>query len=68
MVYRLFVEKKKGFRVAEEALFESLKLYVGIESLRCVRIINRYDIQGIDAELLQRCKHTVFSEVQVDDL
>lgn len=68
MVYRLFVEKKEGFRVAEEALFESLKLYLGIEALISVRIINRYDIQGIDSELLQRCKHTVFSEVQVDDL
>ncbi|MBI9094641.1 MAG: phosphoribosylformylglycinamidine synthase [Sphaerochaeta sp.] len=68
MVYRLFVEKKESFRVAEEALFEDLKLYVGIDSLQSVRIIKRYDIQGIDASLLQRCKHTVFSEVQVDDL
>lgn len=68
MVYRLFVEKKEGFRVAEEALFESLKLYVGIDALLGVRIINRYDIQGIDAELLMRCRHTVFSEVQLDDL
>ncbi len=68
MVYRLFVEKKEGFRVAEGALFEDLKLYVGIQSLQRVRIINRYDIQGIDASLLQRCKHMVFSEVQVDDL
>ena len=68
MVYRLFVEKKEGFRVAEEALFEDLKLYVGIDGLQSVRIINRYDIQGLDASLLKRCKHTVFSEVQVDDL
>ncbi len=68
MVYRLFVEKKEGFRVAEGALFEDLKLYVGIESLQRVRIINRYDIQGIDSTLLQRGKHMVFSEVQVDDL
>ncbi len=68
MVYRLFVEKKEGFRVAEEALFEDLKLYVGIESLQGVRIINRYDVQGIDSSLLQQCKHTVFSEVQVDTL
>ena len=68
MVYRLFVEKKEGFRVVEEALFENLKLYVGIEGLQGVRIINRYDIQGIEPSLLARCKHTVFSEVQVDDL
>ena len=68
MVYRLFVEKKKGFRVAEEALFESLNVYVGIKALQGVRIINRYDIEGIDRDLLQRCKPTVFSEVQVDDL
>jgi len=68
MVYRLFVEKKEGFRVAQEALLESLKLYVGIEHLQGVRIINRYDIQGVEASLLEQCKFMVFSEVQVDDL
>ncbi|HKL59269.1 MAG TPA: phosphoribosylformylglycinamidine synthase [Sphaerochaeta sp.] len=68
MVYRLFVEKKEGFRVAEEVLLEDLKLYMGIEGLLRVRIINRYDIQGIEPSLLQQCKHTVFSEMQVDDL
>ena len=68
MVYRLFVEKKEGFRVAEKTLFEDLKLYVGIKGLNSVRIINRYDIQGIEADLLEKCKHTVFSEIQVDTL
>ena len=68
MVYRLFVEKKKGFRVAEEALYEDLKLYLGIRALKGVRIINRYDIQGIELPLLERCKRTVFSEVQLDTL
>ena len=68
MVYRVFVEKKEGFRVAQEALFESLKLYVGIKNLQGVRIINRYDVQGIESDLLETCKHTVFSEVQVDDV
>ena len=68
MVYRLFVEKKKGFRVAEEALYEDLKLYLGIGALQGVRIINRYDIQGIELPLLERCKRTVFSEVQLDTL
>ncbi len=68
MVYRLFVEKKEGFRAAQEALFEDLKLYLGIKNLQGVRIINRYDVQGIEASLLKRCKYTVFSEVQVDDL
>ena len=68
MVYRLFVEKKEGFRVAEEALLADLKQFVGITGLQGVRLFNRYDIQGIDASLLDQCKHTVFSEVQVDTL
>ncbi len=66
MVYRLFVEKKEGFRFVEEALLEDLKLYVGIQGIQGIRLINRYDIQGIDAALLQKCKHTVFSDIQVD--
>ncbi|MDT4761334.1 phosphoribosylformylglycinamidine synthase [Sphaerochaeta sp. PS] len=68
MVHRLFVEKKEGFRVSEAALFEDLQLYLGISSLKGVRLVNRYDIQGIDTSLLERCKHTVFSEIQVDTI
>ncbi|MFA6733431.1 MAG: phosphoribosylformylglycinamidine synthase, partial [Sphaerochaeta sp.] len=68
MVYRLFVEKKEGFRIAEEALLSDLKQVVGIAGLQGVRLFNRYDIQGIDASLLEQCKHTVFCEVQVDTL
>jgi phosphoribosylformylglycinamidine synthase len=66
MVYRLFVEKKEGFRIQEKALAEDIRIFLGVSGLKTLRIVNRYDVQGIDQLLFESCKQTVFSEVQVD--
>ncbi|AEV30424.1 phosphoribosylformylglycinamidine synthase, clade II [Sphaerochaeta pleomorpha str. Grapes] len=68
MVYRLFVEKKEGFRIQEAALAEDIRTFLGVTGLKDLRVVNRYDVQGIDQNLLERCKQTVFSEVQVDSV
>ena len=39
---------------------------MGIEALTALRVINRYDVEGIDEKLFARCVPTVFSEPQVD--
>ncbi|WP_320127709.1 phosphoribosylformylglycinamidine synthase [uncultured Sphaerochaeta sp.] len=68
MVYRLYVEKKENFRIQETVLAEDIRTFLGISGLQALRLINRYDVQGIDQALLQTCKQTVFSEVQVDSV
>ena len=66
MVYRIYVEKKKEQAVEAKALLSDIKGFLGIKNLRGVRILNRYDVENIDAELFHRCKTTVFSEPQLD--
>lgn len=37
-----------------------------IDSLTGVRLFHRYDVEGIDAEVFERAKRTIFSEPQTD--
>ena len=66
MVSRVYVEKKAGFDVEARQLRSELVDILGIRDLDEVRIVNRYDVEGIDDELFAACVPTVFSEPQVD--
>ncbi|MBQ3106375.1 MAG: phosphoribosylformylglycinamidine synthase, partial [Eggerthellaceae bacterium] len=66
MVSRVYVEKKPGFDVEAQQLCAELRNMLGIESLRGLRLLNRYDVEGISEELFQQCVPTVFSEPQSD--
>ncbi|MEG0541393.1 MAG: phosphoribosylformylglycinamidine synthase, partial [Angelakisella sp.] len=66
MVYRIYVEKKKGFDVEAQGLYGEIRSLLGIKSLTALRILNRYDVEGISPDLFTSCVHTVFSEPQVD--
>ena len=68
MVFRVHVEKKPGFDVEAQQLTNELRTILGIESLNNVRIINRYDVEGISEELFGQTIPTVFSEPQVDNV
>ncbi len=65
-VFRCFSEKKPGFDVEARALSHDLRHQLGISSLTGVRIINRYDIQGLDEEGYAAARDVVFSEPQCD--
>ena len=66
MVSRVYVEKKAGFDVEAKALLKELREIVGIEGLQSLRLINRYDVEGIGTKLFEACVPTVFSEPQTD--
>ncbi len=66
MVFRLFVEKKEGFRHEANSLYSDVKTFLGITSLQSLRVINRYDVENISSDLFEYAKTTVFSEPQVD--
>ncbi len=66
MVYRVFVEKKKELAAEARALFSDAVTLLGAAGLTGVRVINRYDVENIDAELFEYAKRTVFSEPQLD--
>ena len=68
MVSRVYVEKKPGFDVEAHELSHELRHTLGIHGLKNLRLINRYDVEGISQELFERCVPTVFSEPQSDNV
>ena len=68
MVFRVYVEKKPGFDVAAQQLANELRTILGIGALKNVRLVNRYDVEGISEELFAQATPTVFSEPQVDNV
>ena len=66
MVHRVYVEKKPSEALEAKALANEIRSFLGITSLKNLRIVNRYDVENIDAGLFHRCKTTVFSEPQLD--
>ena len=66
MVYRIYVEKKPGFDVEATGLKNELTSLLGIQSLTGLRLLNRYDVEGIDEELFNQCANTVYSAPPVD--
>ncbi len=66
MVYRVFVEKKEEVANEAKGLLSEIRTFLGIETVEQVRILNRYDVEGIDEELFNESIGSVFSEPQVD--
>ncbi len=68
MVFRVYVEKKPGFDVEAQQLTNELRTILGIRTLKGVRLVNRYDVEGIDEQLFEQVVPTVFSEPQSDNV
>ncbi len=65
-VKRIFVEKRPGFDVEASNLKADLKNNLGLTTIEGVRILNRYDISGLDGENFEKAKNTIFSETNAD--
>ena len=66
MVYRVFVEKKKGLDNEAKGLLNEARNLLGMERLENVRLFNRYDAENITEDLFRYAVKTVFSEPQLD--
>lgn len=67
-VYRLFIERKKGFDNESRRTFFELVNFVGIRNLEGIRYLNRYDIEGIQESQLKPAENQIFSEPQSDTI
>ena len=65
-VYRCFVEKKPGYDVEAGHLLAELKGTLGLKGLTGVRVLRRYDVEGVDQGTYEAARTTVLSEPQVD--
>jgi len=66
MVYRIYAEKKEGFRKEASTLRNEARTVLGINRLQDVRIFRRFDVEGIDEDLFEECRWKVFAEPQLD--
>jgi len=66
MVYRIYVEKRPELANEAKALAQDARALLGISALERVRVLNRYDVEGIGEELFSYAVRTVFSEPQLD--
>lgn len=66
MVKRIFVEKKQGYDIEAQSLLQEMKENLHLNELAGIRVIHRYDIEGIDDATYERAKHTVFAEPAID--
>ena len=67
MVRRIYVEKKPTLRLEAAGILNELRTILGISNLTDLRLINRYDVEGLEEDVFDRAVQTVFSEPQVDD-
>ena len=67
MVRRIYVEKKPALRQEAAGLLNELRSLLGVSALTGLRLVNRYDVEGLDEAAFHRAVQTVFSEPQVDD-
>lgn len=67
-VRRLFVEKKPGFDIEARSLRYDLEHNLRIAGMKNVRIVNRYDIEGISGAEYELARYTVFAEPPVDQV
>ena len=51
MVYRIYVEKKKELAHEAKGLLKDINGLLQIDSVKDVRILNRYDVDNIEKEL-----------------
>jgi phosphoribosylformylglycinamidine synthase len=66
-VRRIYVEKKVGFDVEAKGILEDLRENLSLTGLTDVRLINRYDVEGISDEEYAKARSLIFSEPPVDN-
>ena len=68
MVTRIFVEKKKGYDIEARHTRNDIRSNLGIKSVEDLRILNRYDVEGLSDEEFKAASYTIFSEPNVDNV
>ena len=62
-VRRILVEKRQGFDLEARALKKDLIESLHIDTIENIRILNRYDIEGIDEEVYENAAKQYFQSL-----
>ncbi|MBC3888536.1 phosphoribosylformylglycinamidine synthase [Acetobacterium paludosum] len=66
MIKRIFVEKKEKFEVEAKALTQTFQRILKIQNLESMRILYRYDVEGVEEGLFDQVISIILSEPNVD--
>ena len=66
-VKRIYVEKRAAYATEANEIKHNLIEQLGLE-IKSLRVINRYDVQGIDDDILAQGINTILAEPMVDDV
>lgn len=66
MVRRVYVEKKEGMNGKAKELLHELRHYLGIGSVKDVRILNRYDVENLSESELDKACRGILAEPATD--
>jgi phosphoribosylformylglycinamidine synthase len=66
MVERIYVEKQPQFAQEACATLADIRNVLGFSGVTELRILNRYDVEGVNKALFSSCRNTVFAEPQID--
>ena len=67
-VNRVYVEKRKDFAVEALEILNNLKVQLKLNTLNNLRVVNRYDVQGVNKRTLKEGISIILSEPMVDDV
>lgn len=65
-VFRVYVEKKDEFAVEAHQVFADLQTVLSVDGLERVRLLQRYDVEGLSKETFEAITKTVLAEPAVD--
>ncbi len=66
-VFRIYVEKKEGFAIEASHTLNDIKTGLAIDSVTDLRLLNRYDVEGLSEEVFKKATDTILSEPAVDN-
>ena len=67
-VRRIFVQKKKGFDIEAKLLLGDIRQNLSLPNITGLKIVNRYDVEGLTDSEYEAAKTLVFSEPPQDDV
>lgn len=65
-VRRIYVEKKKEYAAEAKNLYHEIKENLLVKGIKEVKIVNRYDVEGLNDEEYVEASKLIFSETNVD--
>ncbi|MCL1830682.1 MAG: phosphoribosylformylglycinamidine synthase, partial [Oscillospiraceae bacterium] len=62
MVYRVYTEKKAAYSTTAARLLKDIRDFLGVHSVTSLRIVNRYDLEGLSETVFESTVANLLSE------